>query len=204
MVDVVSETRRYKFKRYPPSEVPVVEDMATIIDEKWRLGIKTAGRMKFFYISKTVHPVLSIQLYYDSDLKQFVMGFYPVVQLGDSEGKVINPATKEQLKGILKASVFNAAVSANADIFATNIAPTYDLSLFRIYCAFNAAGVLSVVRTRGGTSVVENLNAGASLSANAAYMFDVLVEGNESINLRYSVAATCLVLKVVEVYGMVS
>jgi hypothetical protein len=98
----------------------------------------------------------------------------------------------------LLASVFNASITANADIFSQGIAPTRSPIIFRIYATFNASGVLSVVRTKGTTTVSELLNSGNPLNANAAYIFDIIVEQGETINLRYSVSATCLVLKVVE------
>jgi hypothetical protein len=111
-------------------------------------------------------------------------------------------ARKRALAPILKGSLFNAAVSAGANIFGSDLTPTYSPATFRIYACFDAAGVLSVARMKGGTTVVEQLNAGSALNANAAYMFDVLVEAGESVNLRYSVAATALCLKVVEVAGV--
>jgi hypothetical protein len=108
-------------------------------------------------------------------------------------------AVKSLMTPILKGSVFNASVSADTNIFASDLAPTYSPTAFRIYACFDAAGVLSVVRTKADTTVTEQLNAGYPLNANAAYTFDVIVESGESINLQYSVAATALVLKVVEV-----
>ncbi len=54
-------------------------------------------------------------------------------------------------------------------------------------------------RTKAGTTVSEELNAGSALTADAAYLFDVIVDEGETINLQYSVAATVLKLSVVEV-----
>jgi hypothetical protein len=111
---------------------------------------------------------------------------------------------RDLFRPILKGSIFNSPVSANTNIFASDLAPTYTPTTFRIYACFNASGVLSIVRTKGGVTVTEQLNSGSALNANCAYAFDVIVEGGETINLRYSVAATALVLKVVEVPGAVS
>ena len=111
---------------------------------------------------------------------------------------------RDRFTPILKGSVFNASVSANTNIFASDLSPTNSPTTFRIYATFSASGVLSVVRTRAGTSVTEQLNSGNALNANAAYIFDIIVESGESINLQYSVAATALVLKVVEIPCMVS
>jgi len=105
---------------------------------------------------------------------------------------------------ILKGSVLNTAILADTDIFDDDLTPTGSPTAFRIYAAFDTAGVLTVMRTSDGTTVSEQLNAGGALSANAAYIFDIIVEYGESINIRYSVGATCIALKVVEVPGAVS
>jgi hypothetical protein len=44
---------------------------------------------------------------------------------------------------------------------------------------------------------------GGALSANCLYAFDIIVESGESVNLRYSVNATILDLKVVEIASSV-
>jgi hypothetical protein len=113
-------------------------------------------------------------------------------------------AIKSMFTPILKGSVFNASVSANTNIFASDLSPANSPTVFRIYATFDASGVLSVVRTKGSVTVTEQLNSGNALNANAAYIFDIIVESGETINLQYSVAATALVLKVVEIPCMVS
>ena len=105
--------------------------------------------------------------------------------------------------GNKKGGVFNTSVSAGTNIFSSDLTPSASVSIFRIYAAFDTAGVLSVVRSDGTSTVVENLNEGASLAANAAYIFDIIVESGYSINLRYSVDATCLYLIVIEIVSMV-
>lgn len=107
-------------------------------------------------------------------------------------------------KGIFKGSVFNESVVANTNIFDSDLEPTGSYSTFRIYAAFNAAGILIVRRTRAGVTVSEELNSGAALVADAAYMFDILVETGDSINIRYGAAATCLSLKILEILGVIS
>jgi hypothetical protein len=63
--------------------------------------------------------------------------------------------------------------------------------------------VLSVVKTKGSTTVTIQLNGGNALNANCLYAFDVIVESGESVNLRYSVNATALELKVEEIASTV-
>jgi len=103
----------------------------------------------------------------------------------------------------LKGSVFNVSVTANTNIFASDLKPTYTPCIFRIYACFNASGILTVRRTRAGVTVSENLNGGSTLAANAAYIFDVPVDEGELINIQYSVDAVALKLSVIEVGGMV-
>lgn len=100
--------------------------------------------------------------------------------------------------------VFNTAIIANTDIFGVDLEPSSSATTFRIYACMNTAGVLTVRRTREGTPVSENLNAGANLVANSAYMFEILVEELETINMRYSENATVISLKVFEITGAVS
>jgi len=101
-----------------------------------------------------------------------------------------------------KASLFNASVSADTNVFPEDLKPTNAPCIFRIYACFDAPGVLSVVRTRGGATTTEALNGGDPLVAGAAYVFDVIVDEGESVNLRYSADATALKLSVVEIGAM--
>jgi hypothetical protein len=111
---------------------------------------------------------------------------------------------KDKFTPILKGSAFNASVTANTNIFSSDLTPTNSPTTFRIYACLNTSGVLTVRRTRGGTTVSELLNGGSALYANAAYMFDVPVESGEAVNVQYSVNATAVSLKVLEVPATVS
>jgi len=116
-------------------------------------------------------------------------------------------AKDSTFKGLLKASLLNVSISANTNILSSSITPSLATStspsIFRIYVAFDTIGVLSIVRTKGSITVVEQLNGGNALNANASYMFDIPVEYEESINLQYSVNTTLLVLKVIEIAGVI-
>ena len=113
-------------------------------------------------------------------------------------------AVEGVFNAIFKGRVFNTAILANIDIFGSDLVPTGSYTTFRIYACLDTAGVLTVRRTRGGVTVSEQLNAGVNLAANAAYMFDILVEGDETINLQYSVNAVAISIKVFEVPGVTS
>ena len=104
----------------------------------------------------------------------------------------------DALRGYLKADIINQPVSAGSNILSEGIKPTHSPALLRIYASFDAQGVLKIAREKGGESVTEDLNSGNALTANCAYMFDILATRDEEVNLQYSVDATCLRLIVVE------
>jgi hypothetical protein len=125
-------------------------------------------------------------------------------QYGPIDYARIKQALAEKLRPILKGSVFNTAVTANTNVFSSDLSPTSTPTTFRIYVCFSASGVLTVKRTRAGVTISEQLNGGSPLSANAAYAFDIPVESGESINLQYSVDAVALKLTVIEVPSVIS
>ncbi len=96
-------------------------------------------------------------------------------------------------------SEFNTSETANTDILSSDLSPLTAPSYLRIYATFDASGVLSLRRTSGGTTVSEQLNGGNALSANCAYVFDVITDEGETYNLQYSVNATALKLIILEI-----
>jgi hypothetical protein len=121
--------------------------------------------------------------------------------------RFIDSALIDFFRPLIKGSIFNQAVTANTNIFSSDLTPslatTNNPSYFRIFACFNASGVLSVVKTKGATTVTMQLNGGGALSANCMYAFDIIVESGESVNLQYSVNATALDLKVIEIASSV-
>jgi hypothetical protein len=88
---------------------------------------------------------------------------------------------------ITKKNIFNTALPVGgANLWTTDITPGRAPGVFRIYITPSIAGVLSLARTSGGVTVTELLNAGTALVAGAAYIFSIVVNSNEYINLRYS------------------
>ena len=119
---------------------------------------------------------------------------------------LVPPATVQitEIIPVTKGLVFNQAVGAGVDMFATALSPTNSPTTFRIYACFDTLGVLTMRRTRAGATVSEQLNSGTALNANAAYIFDIIVQAGETLNLRHSAGAQILYLKVVEVAGVIS
>lgn len=109
----------------------------------------------------------------------------------------------DEIVPLTKGLVFNQAIGAGANIFGTALSPLRSPTTFRIYACFDTAGLLIVRRTRGGVTVSEQLNSGANLVANAAYIFDIIVQSGDTINLRHSAGAQILYLKVEEVGGSI-
>jgi hypothetical protein len=116
-------------------------------------------------------------------------------------------ALRDFFRPLIKGSIFNQSITANTNIFSSDLTPslatTSNPVYFRIFACFNASGVLSVVKTKGATTVTMQLNSGTALNANALYAFDIIVESGESVNLQYSVNATALELKVEEIASTV-
>jgi len=100
-----------------------------------------------------------------------------------------------------KASALNSPITGGQDILPSPLAPSnLPLATFRIYACFSAAGTLTLRRTRSGGTVGEVLNISEGLmGAGGAYIFEVIVEEGDTINLRYSVTCTCIRLIVGEV-----
>lgn len=86
-----------------------------------------------------------------------------------------------------KADIFNTALPAiGVDWLGADVAPTVSPSHLAIYVVVAVAGVLSVARTNGGVTVVEQLNQGVALTANVAYGFKVSWLTGDTINFQYS------------------
>ncbi len=97
-------------------------------------------------------------------------------------------ASLHKLIPIAKAAIFNTALpAAEANWLGSDIEPTNSPSYLRIYACVSVTGILRVARTQDATTVTEDLNSGADLVADAAYMFTVPWRTGDSINVRYSV-----------------
>lgn len=103
-----------------------------------------------------------------------------------------------------KARVFNTALpAADTNLLGANITPTNSPSYVRIYFVASITGVLSVMRKVGAVTIAEQLNSGAALTANAAYMFTVPWRTGDSINIQYSTTGgNTLTLDIVEAQGV--
>ena len=93
------------------------------------------------------------------------------------------------------------AYLANIDILTTSYVATKVVTL-KIYCAFDAAGILNVQRTRDGSTVVENLNGSVNLFADSAYAFDIPVSDGDTVNFQYTIGCNLLTVKVFETEGL--
>lgn len=100
-------------------------------------------------------------------------------------------------------SLFGINITANVNIVsAANpsalLIPKNTPCLFRIYVVLGTSGIFSVQRLTSGSQVTENMNQGNALTANAAYMFDILVDQGEKIDFQSTSTGTLIKLCVVE------
>ena len=116
----------------------------------------------------------------------------------------MSDALSEFVAGLVREEIFNTAILANTDILAAAITVTNPSTpaVFRIHACFDTGGILTVRRTSGGVTIDERLNAGVGLTADALYIFDIIITSNDTINLWYGNAATISSLKIVEIRGM--
>lgn len=122
--------------------------------------------------------------------------------LSDGSGRIIVVSATQT--PLIMEEQFNQAYATPADICAADLVPTADVGIFRIYCVFDAVGDLYVRRDQGGVWIDEYLNDHQALVADAAYIFDIIVDANDDgINFRYSANAQILKFVVVEIEGMI-
>jgi hypothetical protein len=108
-------SKRYTFKPKAPSVIPEVDDLALINDDKWKIAIRTAERIREFRLSRTVTPTLNIPLYWNPQLKAFELGYYGSIYLLNAQDKRINPATEDTLALInTKLDSLDVALSSRA------------------------------------------------------------------------------------------
>ena len=102
---------------------------------------------------------------------------------------------------IEKANQHNLSVTAATDILSTTIAPGGGRTavVFRIQVCCDTAGVFSARITKDTTTVGANFNSGSNLTANAIYIFDLLVHANDTVNFQHSATGIMLVLRIQEI-----
>jgi hypothetical protein len=160
------------------------------------------------YVRARVDTATALDVNLLEILRELSWSFYNIAQIAVRADNLQNldialSTLRDFFRPLVKGSVFNQSVTADTNIFSSNLTPslatTTNPSYFRIFACFDASGVLSVVKTRGTVTVTMQLNSGNALNANCLYAFDIIVESGESINLQYSVNATALELKVEEI-----
>ena len=88
-------------------------------------------------------------------------------------------------KPINKVDIFNTALpAADTDFLTSDIKPTLDPGILRVYVTLSIAGVFYVSRTVAAATVTELLNSGVDLTAGCAYAFSVAWKAGESINFK--------------------
>lgn len=112
-------------------------------------------------------------------------------------------------ESIIKVDKTSLAVSANTNIFATDLVPLSTSTpstptKFIIYIVPHSAGILSAFRTTSGTATTRKetfLPVGltvATLGIDTEYEFSIRVGPNDTINLQYSVSDTLTKLMIIE------
>lgn len=100
-------------------------------------------------------------------------------------------------KGLIQGDV--AYPVANVDFFASDISPTNKPTTFVLQASMTSAGNLYARITNGGVTVAMDFNKGVALTANALYVFKLLVHTGDSVNFRYTATGDIRFFRIQEV-----
>ena len=109
--------------------------------------------------------------------------------------------TLEQLlKPYEQANEQAPAVAANTNILAADLTPVKPACLFRIQVCSDTAAVFNAIIVSGGNTQTVSFNDATDLTADALYIFDLLVHAGDAINFQFDGAVNMLrILRVQEI-----
>jgi hypothetical protein len=187
-------TKKYEYKPKPPVERETIEDLVLINDEKMALAIRTAERIKAYRLRSQVQPVISIPVYWDPSLKAFVLGFYPVVQVGDTTGKLINPATEDTLSALKALLPSSKTASDNFKIALVETTIKQPVDVQDHWCE-SVTLLASAARTASGNT--SDIDVGRFIGgeicldvtavSGTSPTLDVYIEGKDQLSGKYKV-----------------
>jgi len=128
-------------------------------------------------------------------------GNVPMAVSEDAVGLVKNATLEDRFKATVLATAFDAAVAADADILAADIAVDEDCIL-RVIVSENTGVIFRAKVVRDAVIKTLDFNEGGALKANALYTFDLPVRAGDSVNFRMAAATTVHVLNVMKVRAM--
>jgi len=100
------------------------------------------------------------------------------------------------------ADVEGVSPGATTDILSSDLTPRRPPSLFRIMISVDAACKFSAMVEVDETTYTVYFNTDTDLTANALYIFDMLVHSGDSVNFQLDSAETIHLLRVQEIcYG---
>ena len=102
---------------------------------------------------------------------------------------------------IAKASIHGASPGANTSILGADLIPTNPPCLFRtMICLGGAAIFYADFKQKDAVSTMK-FNSGTALTADAVYMFDILVHSEDTVNLKVDTGVVIKELRVQELVG---
>lgn len=110
---------------------------------------------------------------------------------------------KDLLTGIIPLEVaaqHGVAETADTDILGSDITPTNTPCLFRTMVMLETTGVFSAMLKNDGVTKQLKLNGAVALTADCAYMFDILVHSGDTVNFQTSASGN-VTLRIQEIVG---
>ena len=121
------------------------------------------------------------------------------VKVRQGDRWALRQGLKTQFTPIEKANQHNVSVTADINILSSDLTPANTPCLFRIMVCLDTAGVFSAKITKSDDSQTVKLNSASNLTADALYIFDLLVHSGDSVNFQHSANATLKVFRVQEI-----
>ena len=102
---------------------------------------------------------------------------------------------------IAKASIHGASPGANTNILGSDLIPTNPPCLFRIMVCLGGAAIFYADFKQIDTVSTMKFNGGTALTADAVYIFDILIHSEDTVNFKIDTAVIVKELRVQELIG---
>ena len=106
---------------------------------------------------------------------------------------------KTRITPVEKASLHAQSITGGSYMLGSYLSPLTPPSIFRIMCAFNTSGVMTIYIKRNDIIRDFDLNEGNALKGGAVYTFDVILFSGDTFNLSYSNSTVARVVRILEI-----
>lgn len=124
------------------------------------------------------------------------------VRIVSAKGLEVNPAAREQLEALEVAKLVGESETADTDMLSKDIVPSYVPCMFRVMVMLETSGIFSAILKAAGSIKTLKLNSATALTANCAYIFDIIVHEGDTVNFQTDTSSV-VTLRVQEIAGAI-